>query len=325
MSTIKSSAENLTLNADGANNDIIFQSNGSNVATLDQAGLFTATSFAGSGASLTALPAAQLTGTLPAISGANLTGVGVAGITSSADATAITIDSAENVGLGTTPKTTSSTYTNLQVGGTGTVLGYKTQVSGSDFILGNNVYYNSGFKRMYNEQASMVEQLSGTMNLKVSAAGSADSAITWTTAMNISNAGIVTKPKQPAFAARYSSDQTGNWNGEWFIPDTPTVNTGSHYNASNGRFYAPVAGNYFFSVNMRMNSRGGAYWYVDILKNGTTHHRVLNDADDSYDFLALSGVIPMAANDYVQAKINTVGDTSSAVSGESSFSGFLIG
>jgi hypothetical protein len=44
VSTIKSSAENLTLNADGANNDIIFQSNGSNVATLDQAGLLTATS-----------------------------------------------------------------------------------------------------------------------------------------------------------------------------------------------------------------------------------------------------------------------------------------
>ena len=55
MSTIKSSAENLTLNADGANNDIIFQSNGSNVATLDQAGVLTATSFAGSGASLTGI------------------------------------------------------------------------------------------------------------------------------------------------------------------------------------------------------------------------------------------------------------------------------
>ena len=74
MATVKSSAENLTLNADGANNDIIFQSNGSNVATLDQAGLLTATTFAGSGASLTALPAANITGTLPAISGANLTG-----------------------------------------------------------------------------------------------------------------------------------------------------------------------------------------------------------------------------------------------------------
>jgi hypothetical protein len=59
VSTIKSSAENLTLNADGANNDIIFQSNGSNVATLDQAGLLTATSFAGSGASLTGIVGKQ--------------------------------------------------------------------------------------------------------------------------------------------------------------------------------------------------------------------------------------------------------------------------
>jgi len=63
VSTLKSSAEDLTLNADGSGNDIIFQSNGSNVATLDQAGLLTATTFAGSGASLTALPAAQITGT----------------------------------------------------------------------------------------------------------------------------------------------------------------------------------------------------------------------------------------------------------------------
>ena len=41
MSTVKSSAENLTLNADGANNDIKFQSNGSEVAALDQAGNLT--------------------------------------------------------------------------------------------------------------------------------------------------------------------------------------------------------------------------------------------------------------------------------------------
>ena len=86
MSTIKSSAENLTLNADGSGNDIILQSNGSNIATVDQAGLVTATTFAGSGASLTALPAAQLTGTLPAISGANLTGL-VSTLAGATDAT----------------------------------------------------------------------------------------------------------------------------------------------------------------------------------------------------------------------------------------------
>ncbi len=57
MSTIKSSSEDLTLNADGAGNDIIFESNGAEKASLTDAGVFTATSFAGSGASLTGLPA----------------------------------------------------------------------------------------------------------------------------------------------------------------------------------------------------------------------------------------------------------------------------
>ena len=41
MSTIKSSAESLTINADGNGNDIKFQSNGSEVAQIDQAGNLT--------------------------------------------------------------------------------------------------------------------------------------------------------------------------------------------------------------------------------------------------------------------------------------------
>jgi hypothetical protein len=79
MSTIKSSAENLTLNADGANNDIKFQSNGSEVASIDQAGSLV-------------------------LSG-NLTSLG---IDDNADATAITIDSSERVGVGTTAPLTNS-------------------------------------------------------------------------------------------------------------------------------------------------------------------------------------------------------------------------
>ena len=42
---------------------------------INVSGTVTATSYAGSGANLTNLPAANLTGTLPAISGANLTGI----------------------------------------------------------------------------------------------------------------------------------------------------------------------------------------------------------------------------------------------------------
>ena len=47
---------------------------GSNIQ-IGNAGVITATSFSGSGANLTSLPAANLTGALPAISGANLTGI----------------------------------------------------------------------------------------------------------------------------------------------------------------------------------------------------------------------------------------------------------
>ena len=48
---------------------------------VDLAGIVTATTFSGSGASLTALPAANITGTLPAISGANLTNLPAANLT----------------------------------------------------------------------------------------------------------------------------------------------------------------------------------------------------------------------------------------------------
>ena len=91
MSTIKSSNEHLTLNADGSSKDIKFQANGVEKASISSAGAFTSTT----------IDATKLTGNLPAISGAALTGVEVAGISSSADATAITINSSENVGIGT--------------------------------------------------------------------------------------------------------------------------------------------------------------------------------------------------------------------------------
>tara|TARA_R110000764_G_scaffold97987_1_gene182155 strand:+ start:1135 stop:1581 length:447 start_codon:yes stop_codon:yes gene_type:complete len=39
MSTIKSSSENLTLNADGAGNDVVIQGNGTNTATITAEGL----------------------------------------------------------------------------------------------------------------------------------------------------------------------------------------------------------------------------------------------------------------------------------------------
>jgi len=65
MSTIKSSNEHLTLNADGSSKDIKFQANGVEKASISSAGAFTSTT----------IDATKLTGNLPAISGASLTGL----------------------------------------------------------------------------------------------------------------------------------------------------------------------------------------------------------------------------------------------------------
>ena len=91
MSTIQSSAEHLTLNADGSSKDIKFQANGVEKASISSAGAFTSTTIdatkltgnlpAVNASALTNLTAANLTGALPAISGANLTNLPASGIT----------------------------------------------------------------------------------------------------------------------------------------------------------------------------------------------------------------------------------------------------
>jgi hypothetical protein len=65
VSTIKSSAEDLTLNADGSGNDIKFQSDGVEKASINSSGAFTSTT----------IDATALTGNLPAIDGSSLTGI----------------------------------------------------------------------------------------------------------------------------------------------------------------------------------------------------------------------------------------------------------
>ena len=71
---------------------------GNNIKLGASSGIVTATSFSGSGANLTSLPAANLTGTLPAISGANLTNLPAqATIANNADNRVITGGSGVNL------------------------------------------------------------------------------------------------------------------------------------------------------------------------------------------------------------------------------------
>ena len=198
MSTIKSSDEHLTLNADGTSKDIKFQANGVEKASISSSGAFTSTTIdatkltgdlpAISAASLTNVPAANITGTLPAIDGSNLTGVGVSGITSSADATAITIDSAENVGFGVTPTSFYSGYTGVQVGGNGTIYGQTAAGASNNFWVGQNVRAGTdgSEKAITTGNASQMLLTGGGGEFKVTtASANADANVTWSTAFHI--------------------------------------------------------------------------------------------------------------------------------------------
>ena len=66
MSTLKSSNDHLTLNADGTSKDIKFQADGVEKASISSAGAFTSTT----------IDATKLTGALPAIDGSSLSGTG---------------------------------------------------------------------------------------------------------------------------------------------------------------------------------------------------------------------------------------------------------
>jgi len=114
------------------------------------------------------------------------------GIDDNATSTAITIDASKNVGIGVVPETWSL-FNALQLGGNASLI-YKNATL-SDFSIANNVYYNSGWKYINTDQAArMVLNNEGKIVFQTAPSGTADTAISWTTAMTIDNNGHVFTP-----------------------------------------------------------------------------------------------------------------------------------
>ena len=114
-----------------------------------------------------------------------------------------------NVGIAKTSLTTwSSGYNALQIGGRSFIGAH----SSSDLYLGQNAYFNSGWKYEDSAAASLTQHSGGAITHFVTSAGTADNAITWTTGLHITptgNVGIGTGSPDTLLELRKDTAGTG--------------------------------------------------------------------------------------------------------------------
>jgi len=149
--------------------------------------------------------------------------------------------------------------------------------------------------------------------------------------MRIDSSGRVTMPYQPMFSAGRNAGHVAKNNV--YIFNSASVNVGSHYNTTNGRFTAPVAGNYLFSTRLMTETNGGTAGHIsyDIRKNGSIFAQVYTyrDTAGSHRAIAATQIVYLAVNDYVDVYVNNSYTTSGLWYGNdtlySNFSGYLLG
>jgi len=237
---------------------------------------------------------------------------------------ALRINTNGNVGIGVVPEAHHNTHSALQVGGNGVWTSYKPQGASGEMDFQHNAYYSQahgGDRYISTDEATKYRQVSGAHQWYTAGSGSADAAISWRYGMQINNDGIVTKPLQPSFRVGSTAGFSAGTN---MTHNTTYHNIGNHYNSSNGRFTAPVAGVYFLGMQgISGSSTASSEQNTRFIKNGSTFitdNRTRGYTEGSYH---LQTVLELAANDYVI--VNQDAGTTYASAQHNQFMGYLIG
>ena len=163
--------------------------------------------------------------------------------------------------------------------------------------------------------------VNGKYEISTSNAGS------MTVRLRVDENGYVTSPSQPSFNVTITTVGQINSNvGVIIFNNTNALgnhNNGNHYNTSNGRFTAPVAGRYQFNARMLTNSSTNAYT-IYLLRVNANHVGYIGHNHSDY-WLMESGsfVLNLQANDYVDCYMQV--HSGHGGHNYASFSGFLIG
>ena len=233
----------------------------------------------------------------------------------------LVLTGAGNVGIGVTPLATYTQVKMLQLGDTGTI---GNRNDSNALYIGQNWYIESSNSAnptyIENDVASMYLQIDA--NHIWYTAGAGTGTISGSERMRITSDGHVTQPAQPVAIYTHSTNTEAgayqyNFGGTGATqvtckPQTAVVNRGSMYNASNGRFTAPVAGIYQYAVHGNMYTAGlysTAYWVWRIYKNGGhyLYHYQDNTVHNAngWVYQNAGGLISLAKDDYLQFELKT--------------------
>ena len=225
------------------------------------------------------------------------------GIDDNATSTAITIDASEIVTVGSTVSPA------LKVN--------RQSANGDAYIE----LQSNGTK-----VANLVGSSVGGFSVHTGASG------TLTTALSIDNAGIVTKPLQPAFQARTAQVANLPINQTYTVPyGTEVFDQNADYNPATYTFTAPVTGKYQLNASIYLNNVVVASGYVEfyIATSNKNYYSILSvngfDTDLLYFTIPHTVLADMDAGD--TAKVNlwlASGSQTADLQAETYFSGSLI-
>ena len=168
----------------------------------------------------------------------------------------------------------------------------------------------------------MATVISGSTGITLPDNGSLSTSVAG--AMVIDSAGRVTTPNQPAF--RVSNAGGADYTTVGYMTfGTATLNTGTNYSTSTGKFTAPIAGIYYLAFRALTRSATHTNMWVGINVNGTaltqTYHSHSNHSN-----IGAESIVSLSANDYVQVYLGGGGLHSGAGHDHYTFfQGHLIG
>jgi len=252
---------------------------------------------------------------------------GILQLATNGTTTAMTISTAQNVGIGT-----ASPASKLDIVGSADILGL-TNTSGSSYESINMTVGTQTARIVLTGQSfTDVNYGTGDLTIQAQTAGKGIRFGTGgsTNQMRIDSSGYVTMPYQPCFLAYRTTTQTGT-SPFTILFDTAPVNVGSGYSTSTGRFTAPVTGNYHFTFQTIGLATTWSTFDVFSYKNGASTPTILSTrptstsgADNASALSTSVGICNLTAGDYIEMKAS---NTSIYSDGNAwlKFMGFLIG